>query len=347
MVGAWPFHDHSRRMAESINRGLFGGIIVRPRQHRIPLLEPVLPPILQEILREPRRLPPPGDPRLEGLRDSLTEWALQEHVHPFPHPPAVIEVPLFFHLMAGTGGVPAFDSGPIAAAAPPFEVAFGAEGTFGYHCSIHPNMQAKVTVMAGGPSLATVDILSSPDMKFDPPTVTVTPGGKVRWTNIGPLTHTVTEDAAGLPSFCFNGRSFVGNTPTILAHAGQRIRWYVFNLDLREIWHNYHPHGQRWRFANETIDVRSISPAESFELETTAPPVLLLPPDIEKGQDPQHRPRGAKEYRIRGDFHFHCHIDMHMDQGLAGLVRSQQVLWLTPKQADQLAMETGLPLDPG
>jgi hypothetical protein len=35
-----------------------------------------------------------------------------------------------------------------------------------------------------------------------------------------------------MPSFCLNGRSFVGNTPTILAEAGQKIRWYVFNLDL-------------------------------------------------------------------------------------------------------------------
>lgn len=46
------------------------------------------------------------------------------------------------------------------------------------------------------------------------------------------MVHTVTEDGAGIPSFCFNGRTFIGNTPTIVARAGQRIRWYVFNLDL-------------------------------------------------------------------------------------------------------------------
>ena len=34
MIGAWPFHDHSRRLGESINRGLFGGIRKGFRRHR-------------------------------------------------------------------------------------------------------------------------------------------------------------------------------------------------------------------------------------------------------------------------------------------------------------------------
>jgi len=342
MIGAWPFHDHSRYLGASINRGLFGGIIVRPREfHPLPPLE--LPPFVLHFLKErgERFRPAPA-----GLVERLQEWAMLDYRHPFPHPPAVIEVPLFFHFMTASGSIPAFDSGPLGPGAT-FEVTFGAEGTFNYHCGIHPIMQAKVIVAVGKPALSTVDIKSTPDMKFDPDTVEVAPGGKVRWTNIGPLTHTVTEDAGGKPSYCFNGRSFVGNTPTILAHTGQKIRWYVFNLDLGEVWHNYHPHAQRWKFANETIDVRSISPAESFVVETVAPPVLVLPPDIEKTQDPAHRPKDAKAYKIRGDFLFHCHIEVHMGQGLAGLVRAQQTIWLTPAQAQQISTETGLPLDDG
>jgi len=219
MIGAWPFHDHSRRLGESINRGLFGGIVVRPRRFRDIVPDLKLPAVLKEFLRKPQPPFPQGDPRHEALLQSLEEWAMQDNiqpVHPFPHPRFVIEVPLFFHFMSGSGGVPAFDSGPIPAGAPPFEVTFGAEGAFRYHCSIHPNMQAQVTVVAGGAGLATVNILSSPDMKFDPPNVTVGAGGRAQWINIGTLTHTVTEDAAGKPSYCFNTRSFVGNTPTIL-----------------------------------------------------------------------------------------------------------------------------------
>ncbi len=43
----------------------------------------------------------------------------------------------------------------------------------------------------------------------------------------------------------------------------------------------------------------------------------------------------------------HCHIETHMAAGLAGVVRAQQTLWLTPQQEARLAKETGLPLDPG
>src|SRR5215472_88827 len=113
------------------------------------------------------------------------------------------------------------------------------------------------------------------------------------------------------------------------------------------VWHNFHPHAQRWRFADETIDVRSISPAESFEVETTAPPVILLPHAIAETQHPPHRPKDAKPYKLRGDFLVHCHIEPHMAQGLACLVRVHQTVWLTGAQRDELVKTTGLPLDPG
>ena len=172
----------------------------------------------------------------------------------------------------------------------------------------------------------------------------VRPGGKVRWT-AGTILHTVTEDGAGIPTFCFNGRAFIGNTPTIVARSGQRIRWYVFNLDLGMNWHNFHLHAQRWTFAHENIDVRSIGPAESFIVDTVAPPALLLPLDIEKRQDSRHRPKDAKKYVLCGDFLFHCHVEMHMMQGLAGLVRAKQTVWLTDAQVTQLKATIGFPTE--
>lgn len=144
-----------------------------------------------------------------------------------------------------------------------------------------------------------------------------------------------------------DGRCFIGNTPTVVARAGQKIRWYVFNLDLSMNWHNFHPHAQRWKFANETIDVRGISPAESFVVETTAPPVLMLPEALEAAQHPDHRRNHAHPYHLRGDFLVHCHVEMHMMMGLAALVRSQQTVWLTPDEAHALSATVGLPLDPG
>jgi hypothetical protein len=95
-------------------------------------------------------------------------------------------------------------------------------------------------------------------------------------------------------------------------------------------WHNFHTHGQRWRFADETIDVRSIGPAESFIVETEAPPVLLLPAELEHCHKPHN---GSKEYRLRGGFLVHCHVEMHMMQGLVILLRSHQTVHLTPQEA--------------
>ena len=380
MVGAWPFHDHCHRIAESINRGLFGGIIVHPREYcdYPPRIE--LPSLVEEFLRErmksmeatdsdgeddddakPKAIGDKMKHRESGIlgllreddfevvsrRMFLEDWAQLSYAHPTPKHEEVLHVPLFFHFMNPLRGTPAFNSGAFAPGAPPFEVTFGAEGSFSYHCEIHPIMQAKVTVVAGEAAMRDVNILDAAmPFAFDPLEVKVRPGGIVRW-HAGTQTHTITEDAAGIPSYCLNGRSFVGNTPTILAHAGQKIRWYVFNLDLGMNWHNFHPHGQRWNFAKEPIDIRSIGPAESFVVETTAPPVLLMPPDIAKTQDKKHRPKDAKEYKVRGDFLFHCHVEMHMMQGLAGLVRSHQSLWLTPKQAKRVAATTGIPLDNG
>ena len=150
------------------------------------------------------------------------------------------------------------------------------EPTITSAASTAPSMSGSVTVQAGGPS--TQSMSRSSTSPSTPPTSTVGIGGQVTWTNNGPSQHSVVESGGdNLPSFCFNGRSFVGNTPTIIAHAGQRIRWYVFNLDLGMGWHNFHPHAQRWKFANQMVDVRSIGPAESFYRRNRGPAGALVP----------------------------------------------------------------------
>jgi len=289
------------------------------------------------------------------LRDqvvSLDELAHAPHHHLIPKPPKPLHVPIFLHQMSGSRGTPVFESAPLN---PPTmgmpgdsftSAPFTLSATYNYYCGIHgPSMSGSVVVQAGGPSLANVTIV---DFQFNPSTTVVGIGGQVRWTNNGPSLHSVVESGGdSLPSFCMNGRSFVGNTPTILAEAGQRIHWYVFNLDLGSMWHNFHTHGMRWKFAGSTIDVRTIGPAESFVVDTVAPPVVLLPASIAAHQEEGKRLHGATCYHLRGDFLVHCHVEMHMMQGLVGVVRSRQAVWLTPHQADQLRDTVGLPLDPG
>ena len=361
-VGAWPFHDHHMHIEDVVKRGLFGGIVVR-------------------------------DPHCEK---------------------ADLEAPIFFHKLTANVGAALFDSGSLNAG-DLFTFTFTQEGTFEYYCRFHP-MQGRVRVTAGGPLTATINILDTP-ARFELDDITVGVGALVTWTHAGTQPHTVTErSGAGLESFAINGRTFVGNTPTIVAEHGTRVRWYVFNLDLSMVWHNFHLHGQRWRWGTEWVDTRSMGPAESFVADTIVPPVILepLPLDCsckprsgEDGHDhagddeseaghgnlghvaaehtgvghaamhgggsheaqpgrsgergrsgaDQHsqsrHPHGGSEedekypehgkkcrkYQLQGDFLIHCHVEMHMMEGMAAVLRATQEVELTDDELDRICYQ--------
>jgi plastocyanin len=297
-IGAWPFHDHYKDIMENVNRGLFGGIVVR-------------------------------DPSA---------------------PKADYEVPLFFHRLAGTRSTSLFDSGTLNPGQT-FSHTFPLEGEFNYFCRFHP-MNGQVRVVMGGPAQATVSIRDGPS-RFDPPDVTIGHGGSITWEHVGVTPHTATESGgSGLESVALNGRTFVGNTPTIVAETGKRIRWYVFNLDLGMMWHNFHPHGQRWIVGNEILDVRSIGPAESFVADTIVPPVILLPVKMKKEKNEKKNKKsvnyakeGGRHVILRGDFLVHCHVEPHMMEGMAAVVRAIHEVELS----EQLEQKLGLilPVDDG
>ncbi len=331
-IGAWPFHDHHMHITEAVNRGLFGGIIVRDQDC----------------------------------------------------PKADYEVPIFLHKLTPKQGAPQFDSGSLNRG-DSFSHLFTEEGTFNYHCQFHP-MYGIVRVTATGAMTETITILDSPG-RFDSADVTVQVGATVTWLHAGNQPHTVTDTGGdALESHSINGRTFVGNTPTIVAKTGKRIRWYVFNLDLSSEWHNFHTHGQRFRVGEENMDTRSIGPAESFVVDTIVPPVILRPLEKDckdhqkhrhdhedcgcskslgtkltqipvKGgfgktvhgghgvthtnievvashhdnhkldqdareEDGKHKKR--RRIKLQGDFLFHCHVEMHMMNGMAGIVRAIQ-----------------------
>src|SRR5262249_4282873 len=151
--------------------------------------------------------------------------------------------------------------------------------------------------------------------------ITVRPSSVVTWRHQGTFPHIVFAPGGGAATFCLNGRSYVGNTPTIEAEPGQRLRWYLFNLDLGSMWHNFHPHASRWQLPDPpggAADVHALSPAESFVADTAVPDPVRLPCDLEELQcEP---PESACRVPVKGDFLFHCHLEEHMMGGLAGLV---------------------------
>ncbi len=365
-IGVWPFHSH-RMAGDSIDRGLFGGLVVLPKKQRRPVVRVV--PRVREVLDVVRNKFPEEvkvdpnlliDPnfryRVDVEIDFIRELMMHEGIKGLEPRARVIHAPLFFHRMHDGASSPIFDTGEIHELGGTAEVEFDTAGTFDYFCAIHPSMEGTVVVdPAADPGIDPVvvqiqdkdDVLNLP-MGFYPNTVTVFPGNRVRWVNNAKDHHTATsKEGASLPTHCFNGRAFIGNSPTIVGYSGQTIRWYVFNLDLGDTWHNFHPHSQRWKFADQNVDVRSIGPAESFQAETRIPPVILLTDEMKKIQKPKHRPEDAELVELKGEFLFHCHVHHHMMHGMVGMVRAKQKVWLTPEMREEVESQFLLPLDDG
>jgi len=94
--------------------------------------------------------------------------------------------------VGGGGGGAELNSGSIANGIA-YQHTFATAGTFNYQCTIHPQMLGTVTVAAGGQDSALVTIINNTSTGFSPGTVTVKPGGFVRWTNTSGMTHNVTS----------------------------------------------------------------------------------------------------------------------------------------------------------
>ena len=252
-------------------------------------------------------------------------------------PQVDLEVPIFMHVMAGRRAAPLFDSLDI----PPGDSwarTFDTAESYHYECFYHGVMQASITVEAGGAASETVTIS---DHAFTPADITIAPDATVTWNNTGASTHTVTEngDSASNTSMSINGRSHAGNTPVIEMNSGEKIRWYVFNHDFGQGWHNFHAHASHWSFGGLHIDNQSIGPAESFVVNTVAPPVVLPPCDDE------HKEGTGQEYDLASLHPVHCHVESHVMSGMVCLIRVKQTAFLTDAYVN--ALRFPLPLDPG
>ncbi|HEX7245359.1 MAG TPA: multicopper oxidase domain-containing protein [Solirubrobacterales bacterium] len=105
--------------------------------------------------------------------------------------------------------------------------------------------------------------------------------------------HTWDPSTTGLRDtyYCINGRAYAGNTPTLEAKVGERVRFHVYGVD--NFFHTFHLHGHRWTEPDGTIvDNRPFGPADSFSLEFV-----------------EDNP---------GRWFYHCHVFQHLHQGMNG-----------------------------
>jgi plastocyanin len=259
-------------------------------------------------------------------------------------PRADHEIPLFVHQVQAPSQTDSFESSSLGHGAA-YSHAFATAGSFAYHCKIHGTSMAG-TVVVDPAAPAGNGAVAIGDNFFNPASITIRPGASVTWTNGGNFDHIVYAPGGGSATFCLNGRAYVGNTPTIEGEPGERLRWYLFNLDLGTVWHNVHPHSARWQLPTPSggaTDVHALSPSQSFVMDTEVPIALRIPCELAPLQCCP--PETACRVPVRGDFLFHCHLEEHMMSGLAGLVRAKSWLWVTKEAL--AATDLQLPYDDG
>ena len=336
MIGAWPFHDYTHHSNIKIEQGLFGGIVVLGYCDRAPrpfrFREGMLAAIYADLERSEGRSFSPENVKINFDKDSVP-FIFAPLIHLKRFKPETVLL-LRHHL----DFVEEFVSAALSQPGPHIPTD---------HVPVFLHRMSANTPPLPKPQPPVLQPVLDPGRRiFD-----LALGVERRALDFAVLNELRPLDQAvrvgGIPTLCINGRGFVGNSPTIAARAGQRIRWYVFNLDIATNGHNFHPHGMAWKFAGESIDTRSFGPGESFVAEATIPPVLLLTEEEARIQNRQYRPENAKLYCVKGDFLFHCHEQQHLLAGMAGLVRSRQSFWLTPEMAEQISRRTGLPVDDG
>lgn len=119
-----------------------------------------------------------------------------------------------------------------------------------------------------------------------------------------------------------NGRKYLGNTPTLLAGLATKMRFGVVGMNSL-MFHTFHLHGHRWtipgpdgnnagaiqtspqvRAVSQFEDTRIFGPANSFGFTINQGSFMgsLRPPDAS----------------ALGEWHMHCHLLNHMDDGMMG-----------------------------
>ena len=127
-----------------------------------------------------------------------------------------------------------------------------------------------------------------------------------------------------------NGRKYLGNTPTILAGPETLMRFGVVGMNMLEL-HTFHLHGHRWiipgpdgntpdaiqsspmtRAVSQFEDTRIFGPANSFvfTIDGRSTAAGGVPSFMRDG--------GPNSQDSKGEWHMHCHVLMHMDEGMMG-----------------------------
>ncbi len=127
----------------------------------------------------------------------------------------------------------------------------------------------------------------------------------------------------GAPGQCINGRTYLGNTPSVVAGINTKMRFGVVGMGSE--FHTFHIHGHRWILPGpsgatpNTIQNSSQNhPVSQFEDTRTFGPANSFVFTIEEAAGSFMRAGGPSPKLSKGEWHMHCHVLQHMMMGMMG-----------------------------
>jgi FtsP/CotA-like multicopper oxidase with cupredoxin domain/plastocyanin len=294
-AGVWLYHDHSICDEENVNFGAIGILVVHnpaDAQQEVDIRLPVRPDGSYDL--DPAFLP----------QGSPTASPVVLRCFPIPIPGPVPILPTALAAVgtsqSDSGLADAPNMGSMSSMAAPQKSEAEA-----------PNMQ----LLTSNEFAVEVDPAERIIRRFCFNVIT-TPQQKALYLQ---LFHTVGDAAT-----CINGRQYLGNTPTMVARPGIRMRFGVVGMGNDT--HTFHIHGHRWflpgsdgsgpgaiqgsaqvRSVSQFEDTRIFGPANSFVFTIPEnPPVTFF------------KAGGPGPEDSRGEWHMHCHVLMHMMSGMMG-----------------------------
>jgi plastocyanin len=127
------------------------------------------------------------------------------------------------------------------------------------------------------------------------------------------------------PGMNINGRTFLGNTPSVVAGTATKMRFGVVGMGASGDVHTFHIHGHRWimpgpdgntpnaiqvsaqvKAVSQFEDTRIFGPANSFGFTINGASGSFM------------RAGGPSPNDAKGEWHMHCHFLDHMMQGMMG-----------------------------
>ncbi len=128
------------------------------------------------------------------------------------------------------------------------------------------------------------------------------------------------------PGMCINGRTYLGNTPTVVGGINTKMRFGVVGMGTSAMgFHTFHIHGHRWimpgpdgnnpgaiqsspqnKAVSQFEDTRTFGPANSFVFTINGAAGSFM------------RAGGPSPKDSKGEWHMHCHVLNHMMTGMMG-----------------------------